>query len=164
MFTLTSWNVTPNLHISQDRMSAFDSLWDPSLWGSFSMSQVLASVQFSRSVMSDSLRPYRLQHARPPCPSPTARAYSNSCPSSRWCHPTIASSVVTFSSRLQSLSESGHFPMSQFFASGGGNIGASALASALPASIQGWFPFGLTGFPVGGSLLVPCSLPGPPVV
>ena len=103
------------------------------------------SVQFSPSVVSDSLWPHGVQHTRLPCPSPTLRAYSNSCPSSQWCHPTISSSVVPFSSRLQSFPESGSFPMSQFFASGGQSIGVSASASVLPMNIQNWFPLGLTG-------------------
>ena len=89
-----------------------------------------SSVQFSCSVMSDYLRPHVLQHARTPCPSPTPGACTNSCPSSRWCHPTISSSIVSFSSCLQSFSASGSFPMSQFFTSGGQCIGASASASA----------------------------------
>ena len=91
------------------------------------------SFHFSsvHSVLSDSLRPHGLQHARPPCPSPTSRAYSNSCPLSRWCHPTISSSAIPFSSWLQSFSASGSFPMSQFFASGGQSIGVSASASVL---------------------------------
>ena len=87
--------------------------------------------QFSRSVMSDSLRPHGLQHARLPCPSPTPGVYSNSCPLSRWCHPTISSSVVSFSSCPQSFPASWSFPISQFFASGGQNIGISASASVL---------------------------------
>ena len=87
------------------------------------------SVQFSRSVVSDSLRPHESQHARPPCPSPTPRVYSNSCPSSRWCHSTISSSIVPFSSCPQSLPASGSFPMSQLFAWGGQGIGVSASAS-----------------------------------
>ena len=91
------------------------------------------------------LRPSGLQHARLPCPSPTPRACSNSCPLSRWCHPTISSSVIPFSSCLQSFPAWGSFPMSQFFASGGQSIGASALASVLPMNIQDWFPLGLTG-------------------
>ena len=103
------------------------------------------SVQLSHSVLSDSLWPYRLQHARLPCPSPTPRACSNSCPLSQWCHPTISSSVVPFSSCFQSFPASGSFPMSQFFTSGGTSIGASALASVLPMNIQDWFPWGLTG-------------------
>ena len=105
---------------------------------------VVTSVQFSRSVMSDSLRPHEPQHARPPCPSPTPRVYSNSCPLSRWCHPTISSSVVPFSSCLQSFPASGTFQMSQLFASGGQSIGVSASASVLPKNTQDWFPLGLT--------------------
>ena len=104
----------------------------------------LSSVQ-SLSV-SNSLQPHGLQHARLPCPSPTPRACSNSCPSSGWCHPTIASSVVTFSSYLQSFSESGSFQMNQFFASGGQSIGVSASASVLPMNIQCWSPLGWTGW------------------
>ena len=88
----------------------------------------------------------QLQHARPPCPSPTPRTYSNSCPLSWWCHPTILSSVVPFSSCPQSLPESGSFPVSQFFASGGQSIGVSASASVLPVNIQDWFPLGSTGW------------------
>ena len=103
-------------------------------------------VQFSRSVMSDSLRPHRLQHVRLPCPSPSLGACSNSCPSGWWCHPTISSSVVPFSSCLQSFPASGSFPMSQFFESGGQNIGVSASASVLPVNIQDWFPLGWTGW------------------
>ena len=104
------------------------------------------SVQFSRSVVSDSLWPHGLQHTRPPCPSPTPRAYSNSCSLSRWCHPTISSSVVPFSSLLQSLPASGSFQMSQFFTSGGQSIRVSASASVLPMSIQDWSPLGWTGW------------------
>ena len=111
-------------------------------------SAVVSSVQFSRSVMSDSLQPYGLQHARPPCPSPTPWACSISCSLSRWCPPTISSSVVPFSSHLQSFPTSGSFPMSQFFASGGQSIGVSASASVLPMNIQGWFPLGLTGLTI----------------
>ena len=101
-------------------------------------------VQFSRSVVSDSLRPHGLQHARLPCPSPTPRTCSNSCPLSQWCHPTISSSVVPFSSCLQSFPASESFSVSQLFASGGQRIGVSASASALPMNIQDWFPLGLT--------------------
>ena len=100
---------------------------------------------FSRSVVSNSLKPQGLQHARPPCPSPTPRACSDLCPLSWWCHPTISSSVVPFSSRLQSFPASGSFPVSQFFTSGGQSIGASASASILPMNIQDWFPLGWTG-------------------
>ena len=95
--------------------------------------------------MSDSLQPHALQHANLPCPSPTPEAYLNSCPSSRWCHPTISSSVVPFSSWLQSFPASGSFPMSEFFAWGGQSIGLSASASVLPMNIQDWFPLELIG-------------------
>ena len=96
------------------------------------------SVQFSRSVVSDSLQPHESQHTRPPCPSPAPRVYPNSCPSSWWCHPTISSSVVPFSSHLQSFPASGSFPMSQLFPSGGQSIRVSASASVLPMNTQGW--------------------------
>ena len=111
-------------------------------------SQVLlhSTVQFSLSVLSDSLRLHGLQHARLPCPSPIHRASSNSCPLSWWCHPTISSSVVPFSSCLQSFPVSGSFLMSQLFASGSQSIRASASASVLPMNIQDWFPLGLTSF------------------
>jgi len=101
--------------------------------------------QFSHSVISNSLQPQGLQHARLPCPSPTPGACSNSCPSSQWCHPTISSSVIPFSSCLQSFPASGSFPMSQFFSSGGQSIGASASASVHPMNIQDWSPLGWTG-------------------
>ena len=96
--------------------------------------------------MSDSLWPHGLQHARPPCPSPAPRVYSNSCPLSRWCHPTILSSVIPFSSRFLSFPASGFFQMSQLFPSGGQSIGVSASASVLPMNIQDWFPLGWTGW------------------
>ena len=102
--------------------------------------------QFSCSVMSDSLRPHGLQHARLPCPSPTPGAYSNSCPSHWWRHPTISSSVVPFFSHLQSFPASGSFQMSQFFASGKQSIIVSASASVLPMNIQDWCPLGWTGW------------------
>ena len=110
------------------------------------LSWINYSVQFSCSVMSDSLWPHGLQHARLPCPSPTPRACSNSCPLSRWCHPTISSSAIPFSSCLQSFPASGSFPMSQFFASDDQSIGVSASASVLLMDIQDWFPLGLTGW------------------
>ena len=97
-----------------------------------------SSVQFSRSVMSDSLRSHESQHARPPCPSPTPGVHSNSRASSRWCHPSISSSVIPFSSCPQSLPASESFPMSQLFAWGGPSTGVSALASFLPKKSQGW--------------------------
>ena len=101
--------------------------------------------QFSHSVVSNSLRPHGLQYSRLPCPSATPEACSNSCPSSRWCHPTISSSVVPFSSCLQSFPASGSFPMSWLFASGGQSIGASASESVFPINIQDWFLLGWTG-------------------
>ena len=102
--------------------------------------QCPSSVQSSRSDMSDSLRPHGLQHARPPCPSPTPGVHSNSCPSSRWCHPAISSSAIPFSSCLQSFPTSGSFQMTQLFASGGQSIGVSSSASVLPKNTQGWSP------------------------
>ena len=104
------------------------------------------SVQFSRSVVSDSLRPHELQHARPPCPSTTPRVYPNSCPSSQWCHPAISSSVIPFSSCPQFLPASGSFPISWLFAWGGQNIGVSALASVLPMNTQDQSPLGWTSW------------------
>ena len=97
-----------------------------------------SSVQFSRSVVSDSLQPHELQHARPPCPSPSPRVHSNSRPSSQWCHPAISSSVIPFSFCPKSLPASESFPMSQLFAWGGQSIRVSALASVLPKKSQGW--------------------------
>ena len=104
------------------------------------------SIQFSCSVVSDSLWPHQLQYGRFPCPSPTPRTCSNSCPLSRWCHPTISSLLVSFSSCLLSCPASGSFLMSQFFASGGQSIGVLASASVLPMNIQDWFPLGWTGW------------------
>ena len=101
---------------------------------------------FSCSVMSDSLWPHELQHPRPPCPSPTPGVYSNSCPSSRWCHPAISSSVIPFSSCPQSLPASGSFPMSQLFAWGGQSIKVSASASVLPMNTQDWSALEWTGW------------------
>ena len=106
----------------------------------------ICSVQFSSSVVSDSLQPRELQHARPSCPSPTPGVYPNSYPLSWWCHLTISSSVVPFSSCLQSFPASGSFQMSQLFTSGGQNIGVSALTSVLPMNTQDWLPFGWTGW------------------
>ena len=110
---------------------------------------ILQFIQFSPSVVSDScgsLWPHELQHTRTPCPSPTPRVYPNSCPLSWWCHPTISSSVVPFSSCPQSLPASGSFPMSQLFASGGQSIGASASAPVIPMNTQDWSPLGWTGW------------------
>ena len=100
-----------------------------------------SSVQFSPSVVSNSLRHHGLQHDSPPCPSTTPRVYSNSCPLSRWCHPTISSSVVPFSSCPQSFPASGSFQMNQLFAWGGRSTGVSASTSVLPMNTQDWFPF-----------------------
>ena len=104
-----------------------------------------SSFQFSCSVMSDSLWPHESQHARPPCPSPTPRVYSNSCPFSRWCHAAISSSVVPFSSCPQSLPASGSFPVSQLLAWSGQSIGVSVSASVLPMNTQDWSALGWTG-------------------
>ena len=120
--------------------------WEPCPSLHFRLQQESSSVQFSCSVVSDSLWPHEPQHARPPCLSPTPRAYSNSCPLSRWCHPAISSSVVPFSSCPQSIPASGSFPMSQLFAWGGQSIGVSASASVLPMNTQDWSPSGLTGW------------------
>ena len=119
---------------------------------------MFSSVQFSRSVVSDSLRPHELQHARPPCPSPTPRVHTNPWPSSQWCHPTVSSSVVPYSSWPQSFPASGSFPMSQFFAWGGQIIGVSASASVLPMNTQDWSPLGWTGWESLGLLAVQGTL------
>ena len=105
-----------------------------------------SSVQFSRSVMADSLRPHGPQHARPPCPSPIPGTYPNSCPLNPWCHPTISSSVLPFYSCFQSFPASGSFQMSQLFTSGSQSIGVSALASALLMNNKDWSPLGWTGW------------------
>jgi len=105
---------------------------------------LILMLLFSHSVMSDSLRPHGLQRTGFPCPSLSPGACSNSCTLSRWCHPTISSSVIPFSFHLQSFPASGSFPMSQLFASGGQSIGVSASASVLPMYVQGWFPLGWT--------------------
>ena len=106
----------------------------------------ISSVQFSCSVVSNSLWPHGSQHARPPCPSTTPGVHPNSCTSSQWCHPAISSSVISFSSCPQSLPASESFPMSQLFAWGGQSIGVSALASVLPVNTQGWSPLEWTGW------------------
>ena len=112
----------------------------------FHKEHIYSSVQFSHSVVSNSLRPHELQHARLPCPSPTPEVYPNSCPLSWWCHPTISSSDVPFSSCPQSFPALGSFQMSQLSASGGQSIGVSALASDLPMNTQDWSPLGWTGW------------------
>ena len=110
------------------------------------LNMLFSSVQFSHSVVSNFLWPHELQHARPPCPSPTPRVYSNSCPSSQWYHPAISSSVVPFSSCPQSLPASGSFPMSKLFAWGSQSTGVSASASVLPMNTQDQSPLGWTGW------------------
>ena len=109
-------------------------------------SELISSVQFSHSVVSDSLQPHGLQHARPPCPSPTSGVYSNWCPMSQWFHPTISSSVVPFFSAFNLYQHQALIQMSHRFASGGQSIAASASASVLPMNIQDWFPLGWTGW------------------
>ena len=125
-------------------------LWKLCFWGGRKVWQLIGTEMFSSvqslRVMSNSLQPHGLQHSRPPCPSLTPGVYSNSCPLSRWFHPTISSSVITFSSHLQSFSASGSFQMSQFFTSGGQSIGVWTSASVLPMNIQDWFPLRLTGW------------------
>ena len=106
----------------------------------------LSSVQFTRSITSNSLRPHEPQHTRPPCPSPTPGVHSDSCPLSWWCHPTISSSFIPFSSQLQPFPASGSFPMSQLFTSGGQSIGVSASTSVLPMNTPDWSPLGWTGW------------------
>ena len=122
-------------HEQQQKRTTESSLnsWPPKSWDYF-----VSSVQFSRSVMSDSLRPHELQHTRPPCPSPTPGVHSDLCPLSQWCHPAISSTVISFSSCLQSLIASESFPMSQLFTWGGQSTGVSASASFLPKKSQGW--------------------------
>ena len=137
-----------------DRFSLFSLVYDgSSRWG---LQKVIRSrgwsphewdsVQFSCSVVSNSLLPHESQHARLPCPSPTPRVYSRSCPLSRWCHPAISSSAVPFSSCSPSLPPSESFPVSQLFTSGGQSIGVSASASVLPKNTQGWSPSEWTGW------------------
>ena len=118
---------------------------------------LFSSIQFSCSVMSDSMWPHGLQPTRPPCPSPNPRVYTNSCPLSWWCYSTISSSVVPFSFRLQSFTASGSFQMSQFFASGGQIIGVSASASVLPMNTQDWFPLWWIGWISKGLSRVSCN-------
>ena len=120
-------------------------MWHP-LNKSKIICKITLSVQFSCSVVSDSLWPHGLQHTRPSCPSPTPGVHSNSCPLSWWCHPALSSSVIPFSSCPQSCPASGSFPMSQLFASCGQSIGALASASVLPMNIQDWFPLEWTGW------------------
>ena len=132
------FHILPNSRTIQEKSRADDTIYSLLL-------MEFRSVQFIHSVVSDSLRPHEPQHARLPCPSPTPGIHPNPCPLSWWCHPTISSSVVPFSSCSQSFPPSGSFLMSQLFTSGGQSIGVSASASVLPVNIQDWFPLGLTG-------------------
>ena len=127
-------------HVGQGKESHL-----PSKWKAMKIKRKESSVQFSCSVISNSLRPHGLRHGRRPCPSPTPRVHSSSCSSSRWCHPTSSSSVIPFS-HLQSFPASGSFQMSHFFISGGQTIRVSASASVLPMNMQDWFPLGWTGW------------------
>ena len=135
------------MHTVEDKTSS-DIQVDLQNYPLISLSEMptFCSVQFSRSVVSDSLRPHESQHTRPPCPSPSPRVHSNSHALSRWCHPAISSSVVPFSSCPQSLPTSEFFPMSQLFTWGGQSTGVSALASFLPKKSQGWSPLEWTGW------------------
>ena len=128
------------------RLISFRTGWLDLLAVQGTLKSLLHSVQFSRSVVSDSLWPHELQHARPPCPSPNPKIYPNSSPLSQWCHPTISSSVIPFSSCLQSFSAWGSFPMNQLFASGCQSVGVSASKSVLPMNTQDWSPLGWTGW------------------
>ena len=124
-------------------------MWSKIMWSNPQAERsnmCLGILLFSRSVISNSLQPHGLQHARLPCPLPTPGTCSNSCPLSQWCHETISSSVVPFSSCLQSFPASGSFPKSQLFASGGRSIGVSSSASVLPQYIRDWSPLGWTGW------------------
>ena len=155
--TQIDWH-SHNVNYNEDRHAVpfgsweFSHSWLPmqltiSLWYNFcSGMSSFNSVQFSRSVMSDSLRSHGLQHTRLPCPSPTLGTCSNSCLSRWWCHPTISSSVVPFSSCLQSFPASGSFSMRQLFATGGQSIGVPGSTAVLPINIYNWFPLGLTGW------------------
>ena len=133
------------------RQGTYEWIWRdtsrcPGSWARTFQVELISSVQFSHSVLSDSLRPHGLQQNRPPCPSPIPGVYSDSCPLSQWCHPTISSSVVPFSSCPQSFPASESFQMSQLFTSGGQSIGVSASTSVLPVNIQDWSPLGWTGW------------------
>ena len=134
---------TSTMHLAQELLMNVQCISGSGSFAKETRALKIRSIsQFSHSVVSDSLWPHGLQHSRLPCPAPTTGACSNSCPSSQWCHPTISSSVVPFSSHLQSFPASGSFQMSQFFASRGQGIGVAASASVLPMNIQNWFPLG----------------------
>ena len=138
---VTPWTVAHQAPLSMG--FSWQVYW--SEWVAISSFQ-FSSVQFSRSVVSDSLRPHEPQHVRPPCPSPTPRVHPNLCPLSRWCHPTVSSSVFPFSSCPQSFPASGSLQMSWLFTPGSQNNGVSASTSVLPMNTQDWFPLGWTGW------------------
>ena len=147
LFLWTSLYLPPPTSFYPSRL-AQSPVWTLASYSKFPLAiyfTYMCSVQFSHSVLSNSLQPHGLQYARLFCPSPTPRAYSNSCPLSWWYHPTISSSVVPFSSCLQFFPTSGSFQMSQSFTSSGKSIGVSASTSVLPMNIQDWFPLGWTG-------------------
>ena len=133
------FHILPNSRTTQKKCRADDTIYSLLL-------MEFSSVQFIRSVVTDSLRPHELQHARPLCPSPTTGVHPKPCPLSRWCHPTISSSVVPFSSCSQSFPASGSFQISQLFVSGGQSIGVSASESVLPMNTQDWSPLGWTAW------------------
>ena len=142
-------SIDPQIPVSLVKKQSLQSCWSQVLSrrsNTTSEHSKLSSVQFSCSVVSDSLRPHESQHARPPCPSPTPGVYLNSCPLSWWCHPAISSSVFPFSSCPQSLPASGSFPMSQFFTWGGQSTEVSASASVLPMNTQDLSPLEWTGW------------------
>ena len=141
IITMSASRLKRSFNISRIMSTIFKNI---SMW--YKYSTYFSSVQFSRSVMSDSLWPHGLHHSRLPCSSPSPGVYSNSCPLSWLCHPSISSSVIPLSFCLQSFPASGSFPMSQYYASGGRSIEVSASASVLPMNIQVWFPLGLTGW------------------
>ena len=136
------------ISIDIDKGQEFHGYWclytGRKLWEREDMFPLIQFSSVAQLCLTDSLRPHELQHTRHPCPSPTPRVYPNSCPLSWWCHPTISSSIVPFSSRLQSFPASGSFQMSQLFASGGQNIGVSA--SVIPMNTRDWSPLGWTGW------------------
>ena len=145
---LAIWSLVPLAFLNPawtSGTSQFMYCWNLT-WRILSITLLTCLVQFSRSVVSDSLRPHESRHVRPPCASPTLGVYPNSCPLSRWCHPATSSSVIPFSSCPQSLSASGSFPMSQLFTWGGQSTGVSASASVLPNNTQDWSPLGWIGW------------------
>ena len=144
VFSSQHHHVSENFHRALNRKGIYSNGWILGTVNAHQSSE--GTVQFRCSVMSDSLRPHMDCHAMPPWSSPTPRAYSNSCPLRRWCHPIISYSVTRFSSCLQSSQHQGFFKWVSFFTSGDQSIGASASASVLPMNIQDWFPLGLTGW------------------